>query len=134
MRDFEAICESMKAHGMKLPSDREILRLSEAKQAMWASLRYFLEQKGTRAVWLPQYDEVSSWLQDNEGKGLLMCGNCGMGKTILGMYVIPSLILALAGKVVKCYNMEDMNRNPDEGKSKRFVYLDYIGTESVLMD
>ena len=65
MRDFEAICESMKAHGMKLPSDREILRLSDAKQAMRASLRYFLEQKGTRAVWLPQYDEVSGWLQDN---------------------------------------------------------------------
>ena len=37
MRDFEAICERMKANGMKLPSDREIFRLSGAKQAMWAS-------------------------------------------------------------------------------------------------
>lgn len=134
MRDFEAICESMKAHGMKLPSDREILRLSDAKQAMRASLRYFLEQKGKRAVWLPQYDEVSGWLQDNEGKGLLMCGNCGMGKTILGMYVIPSVILALAGKVVKCYSMDEMNRNADEVKRKRFVYLDDIGTESPYME
>ena len=30
MRDFEVICERMKANGMMLPSDREILRLSDA--------------------------------------------------------------------------------------------------------
>lgn len=134
MSNFEAICESMKAHGMKLPSEREILRLRGARHAMWASLRYFISKQGKNAVWIPEYDRVAAWLEDNDGKGLLMYGNCGMGKTILGMYVIPSLILALAGKVVKCYNMDDMNRNPDEVKSKRFVYLDDIGTESVLMD
>lgn len=134
MRDFEEICERMRANGMKLPSDREMLRLTDAKRCMWASLRYFLKQQGTKAVWLPEYDEVSAWLENNEGKGLLLFGNCGMGKTILGMYVIPSVILALAGKVVKCYNMDEMNRNADEIKRKRFVYLDDIGTESPYME
>ena len=57
-----------------------------------------------------------------------------MGKTVLGMYVIPSIILALGGKVVKCYSMDEMNRNADEVKRKRFVYLDDIGTESPYME
>ena len=130
MSNFKAICESMKAHGMKLPSDREILRLMGAKQAIWTSLSYFINQQGKRPVWIPEYDRVAEWMEDNDGKGLLMYGNCGMGKTVLGMYVIPSIILALGGKVVKCYNMDEMNRNADEVKSKRFVYLDDIGTES----
>lgn len=134
MSGFETICERMRANGMKLPSDREILRLTDAKRYLWASLRYFLEQQGTKALWLPEYEEVSAWLGNNGGKGLLLCGNCGMGKTILGMYVIPSVILALTGKVVKCYNMDEMNRNADEVKRKRFVYLDDIGTESPYME
>ena len=134
MSNFKAICESMKAHGMKLPSDREILRLMGAKQAIWTSLSYFINQQGKRPVWIPEYDRVAEWMEDNDGKGLLMYGNCGMGKTVLGMYVIPSIILALGGKVVKCYNMDEMNRNADEVKSKRFVYLDDIGTESPYME
>lgn len=134
MSNFEAICESMKAHGMKLPSEREMLNVKGARQAIWASLRYFIAKQGGQPVWLPEYDRVAAWLENNEGKGLLMFGGCGLGKTILGMYVIPSIILAFGGKVVKCYDMDEMNRNPDEAKSKRFVYLDDIGTESVLID
>ena len=138
MSDFGTICEDMKKHGMRLPPDRVMLRLRGAKQVLKMAMERFLERDGVKAVWRPEYDEVGEWLENNDGKGLLMIGNCGTGKTFLGMYAIPFAICAMTRmpdkKIVSCYDMYEMNSNVDEIKKKRYVYLDDVGTESLLVE
>lgn len=34
-------------------------------------------------TWIPAYDEVANWLKDNHGKGLLLMGANGTGKTTM---------------------------------------------------
>lgn len=134
MNDFERICEDMRRSGMRLPPDRVMLRQRGAKQVLRIALERFLERDGVKAVWRPEYDEVGEWLENNDGKGLLMIGSCGTGKTLLGMYAIPFVLYALSKHIVRCYDMHEMNRNVDEIKAKRFVYLDDVGTESLLVE
>ena len=46
---------------------------------------------GDKAQWLPEYDEVADWLQDNRGQGLMCIGNVGRGKSLLTCDVIPMI-------------------------------------------
>lgn len=41
---------------------------------------------------LPEYEEVVDWMTDTEGKGLLLMGACGRGKSIILQGVIPVLM------------------------------------------
>lgn len=94
------------------------------------------EMKGCLAAlvanpeWLPEYDEVASWMEDNHGRGLLCIGNCGRGKTMMCYRVIPVLINHFQHKVINCYDAVDINAKIDEMKSKMLICVDDIGTES----
>ncbi|MEG2061805.1 MAG: hypothetical protein RRY33_08120 [Alistipes sp.] len=41
---------------------------------------------------LPEYDDVIDWMTDTKGKGLLLMGDCGRGKSIITTGVIPFLL------------------------------------------
>lgn len=87
-------------------------------------------------VWLRQYDQVAKWLCNTEGKGLLLVGNCGVGKTLLGRYVIPAIFLAKLNKIVRWYHSKD-SLNLDKAKemeSKRLLSIDDIGSETFASD
>ena len=62
--------------------------IPEAKLWMERGLIYFL---GERAQWLPCYDEVAAWLEDNQGRGLFCYGEPSLGKTVLTTKVIPMI-------------------------------------------
>ena len=47
---------------------------------------------GDKATWIPEYDIVENWLKNNKGKGLLLLGNAGRGKTLLAEKIIPMII------------------------------------------
>jgi len=63
--------------------------------------------------------------------GLLLHGKCGLGKTIMGRYVIPAVLLHKCGKVVKCIDTTELNKNLDEILSKKIISIDDVGTEEV---
>ena len=66
-----------------------VLHVEEAEQWM----RKFLQLMfGDSYVWLPQYDFIAKWLKDNKGRGLMLMGNCGVGKTVMCCYVIPGIM------------------------------------------
>ena len=128
---FDAIFQEMKVHGMKLPSDKVYLDVPDSRRLLFSAIRYFVSLENKEAVWLPEYERVASWLNDNGGRGLFLYGTCGRGKSILCRYVLPAILLKYAGRVVSVFDIQDMNKDIDLVLSKHVISLDDIGTEEV---
>lgn len=101
----------------------------QTKKDMMDGLVYFLHDK---AQWQPEYDNVARWLSDNQGKGLLCVGDCGRGKSLITMRIIPILLHFYMGKVIKPYDANEMNTCIDKIKKEHIVIIDDIGTENMI--
>lgn len=65
---------------VKIPNSEKYIR---------QGLGYFC---GKDYSWLPVYDEVVKWAENNQGKGLFLMGDCGTGKTLLTSRILLPLI------------------------------------------
>ncbi|MFW6275311.1 MAG: hypothetical protein ACOC2M_01600 [bacterium] len=79
--------------------------------------------------YLPEYKKIEDWLKNNEGKGLLMIGANGRGKTVLGKFIIPYLFHEFHRKVITTVDAQEMNTQLDKLLKKKLVSIDDIGTE-----
>lgn len=105
-------------------------RVPGARGHLWDGLRYFC---GERAVWSQDYEPVAEWLADNRGRGLLMTGNCGTGKTLIGSRIIPLLLYHYCGRLMTFqYPAQEINGRADEAARNKIVFIDDVGRESVL--
>ena len=130
--NFDTILDEMKRHDMKLPNERVYISVPNARKVLAGAVKYFIHKiDGREAKWLPEYDQVASWLGNNQGRGLFLFGNCGRGKSILCRYVLPAILLKYCRKVVSVFDIQDMNRDIDLVLSKHVVSLDDIGTEEL---
>ena len=77
------------------------------------------------------YDEDDIKVDGVEGRGLLCFGNCGRGKTLICGKILPLLLNHYCGKVVSCYDSQQMNAELDAVKQKHIIYVDDIGTENL---
>jgi DNA replication protein DnaC len=128
MINFEKTFEKLKDTGFSPVPDPVYISIPEAKKVLWYGLKYFAKDA---AQWLPEYNEIAAWLTNNGGKGLLCLGNCGRGKTLICGRVIPAILNHYCGKIVSCYDAQQMNADIDHIKQKHIIYLDDIGTESI---
>lgn len=131
MIDFSDTLESMKSHGLKIPTEKVIISVKDAKQVLTQAMTYFLNKEGKTLVWLPQYDDISDWLSNNEGRGLFLFGSCGTGKTFITRYAITAILLKYCNKVVSSFDMTEVNSDPDTVLKKHIIALDDIGTEEI---
>lgn len=129
--EFGDIVEQMRAHGMKLPVEKVNIAIPSAKQILLNAMKYFIGCEGKELVWLPEYEHVAAWLENNNGRGLFLYGNCGRGKSILCRYALPAILLKYSRKVVSVFDVNDMNNNLDDVLRKHIISLDDVGTESV---
>jgi DNA replication protein DnaC len=134
MNDFNEINRRMKEHGMQLPSERPIIQIHNTREILKEFFEYFLSFEDAEFSWQPEYEKVAEWLSDNKGRGLLLFGDCGRGKSILTRYVIPAILLKYCNKVVSVYDIQQMNKNIDELLNKHIMALDDVGTEDVLFN
>ena len=67
-----------------------------AKEALIAGLEEVMHHK---VEWLADYDQIVNWLTDNQGKGLLLIGPPGVGKSEICMKVIPLIFRMVLHKV-----------------------------------
>ena len=132
MSNFEHIVNQMQQHGMPIPTSNIELRVTNAKEKLSEMLSYFLSKQGRELVWLPEYEEISDWLSDSQGRGLFLFGNHGRGKSLLCRYVLPALLLCECKKVVTVLDVQAMNANIDTALLKPIVSIDDIGTEEVV--
>ncbi|NDV63783.1 hypothetical protein D0T60_00720 [Bacteroides sp. 224] len=121
----------MKIHGMPLPAEKVFVQIPNAKTILENCFKYFLSFQNAEFVWQPEYNEVVKWLEDNQGRGLFLFGDCGRGKSLLSRYVIPAILLKYMKRVISVYDIQDMNAKIDEVLRKHIISLDDIGTEEL---
>lgn len=86
----------------------------------------------TKATWNEKnYRPIVDWMQDNEGKGLLMTGSCGLGKSLIGIRILPCLIKQVHHKILSCCDAKDMNVRADELLHYHLLSLDDVGNEGM---
>lgn len=125
--DFKRTIENLKETGFNPLPNLVNIAIPDAKRILWRGLNYFTE----KAEWLPEYEDIVSWLSDNEGRGLLCYGNCGRGKTVICGKIIPLLLNHYCRKIVTCYDSQLMNADIDAVKQKHIIYIDDVGTENM---
>ena len=59
--------------------------------------------------WLYEYYHVKSWMMNTEGKGLLLMGSCGRGKSVIASGVIP-VLFRMKGKYLRPVHAQDMTK------------------------
>ena len=104
--DFQQTMERLRDTGFSPVPNTVNISIPDAKNVLWAGIKYFT---GEKAQWLPEYQEVVSWLINNEGR-------------VLNHY---------CRKVVSCYDSQQMNAELDSVKQKHIIYVDDIGTENL---
>lgn len=124
--DFDRQIRYLASAGISVVPDTVSVAVPDARNVLFRGIRHFA---GDGAQWLPEYNEVADWLTDNKGRGLLCYGNCGRGKTLICMRIIPLLLSFYHGKIISLYNAMEMNDRPDEVLSKHLLCVDDIGIE-----
>lgn len=89
-------------------------------------------------VFLPEYKKLREYLKDTQGKGLLLSGGPGVGKSIILKKIIPTVYALRNLEVfpVSCYDLHKII-NPKESNEtvfdkvsqRRHILLDEIGVE-----
>lgn len=128
--NFGAVADRLYELGYpKMPSNVQI-SVRDAEAHLREGIRYIL---GKDAAWSEvNYRPVVDWLTNNSGRGLLLAGGCGLGKSVIGMRVIPLLIYWQHRKIVSIYDARQLNQKIDEILAKHIIYIDDIGVESMV--
>lgn len=126
--DFKTTIERLQDTTYKTLPDKVIIRVPNAGMHLKGGLKYFCKDD---AKWNTNYENIADWLADNKGKGLMLVGGCGVGKTLIGMRIIPLLLNHYCGKVVTICTANELNKTPDEIMRNHIIYIDDVGTEDV---
>lgn len=126
--DFQKAVDNLREIGFNPVPDLVHIAIPNAKDILWRGIQYFA---GNQSEWLPEYEEITQWLSQNNGRGLLCIGNCGRGKTLICGKVIPILVNYYHRKIISCYDAQEMNAKTDIVKLNHLIYIDDIGTENM---
>ncbi len=105
---------------------------SDPTKILWAGLRTIL---GTdTAKWLPCYVDVARWLHDNQSRGLICVGPCGVGKTLICTRILPILFSQYFGVGCRLLTAVEMNAQIDTlleyCQPGHIIIIDDLGTEA----
>lgn len=131
---FRNLVSQMRDTGYPQEIGRVQISIPNAEKRLRGGLQYVVNMKsGCNAEWNEHnYRPIVDWMTDNKGKGLLMFGGCGLGKSVIGMYILPLLIKDVHRKAVNIFNAQELNQKIDEILKLHIIYIDDIGTEDNL--
>lgn len=126
--NFNAVIERLAGTTYKPMPQSVRIHIPGAREHLYGGLKHFC---GESAKWIDGYDKIAAWLGDNKGKGLMLVGGCGLGKSLVGMRILPLLLNYYCGKVVTVCTATELNKTPDEIIKKHIIYVDDVGTEDI---
>lgn len=131
---FRNLVSQMRDTGYPQEIDRVQISIPNAEKRLRGGLQYVVNMKaGCNAEWNEHnYRPIVDWMTDNKGKGLLMFGGCGLGKSVIGMYILPLLIKDVHKKVANIFSAQELNKKIDDILKLHIIYIDDIGTEDNL--
>ena len=81
---------------------------------------------------LDSYDEIIDWLSDTNGRGLMLMGDCGLGKSTILNFVIPAIFRTKTNKLLTSTPAKELGEIDRSDAS--FIIIDDLGTESIKND
>jgi len=81
---------------------------------------------------LDSYDDIIDWLSDTKGRGLMLMGDCGLGKSTILNFVIPAIFRTKTNKLLTSIPAKELREI--ERSSASFIIIDDLGTESIKND
>lgn len=127
--DYNTVLSQMAKEGFNTPIRRFTFALPNAKEELQEAMSCIARSMGERLLWLPEYDEVATWLSGNNGKGLFLYGACGRGKSLLTRYALPMIFRAKMSRIVKVVDCAYSGVNIDEVVNYPYLALDDLGAE-----
>lgn len=126
--DFQETIERLKDTSYKPIPNKVHIHITDAEEHLKKGIEFFC---GDNAKWNNDYSAISQWLTDNKSKGLILVGGCGVGKSLIGMRIIPLLLNYYCRKVVTICTAAELNKSPDDFIRSHIIYVDDVGTEDV---
>ena len=103
----------------------------ELKEMFIKAFKYY-DRTIDRYDHLPAYDEIIDWMVDTKGRGLMLMGECGLGKSTILNYVIPAIFRTKTNKVLRSIPAKELAA-VDKNVAP-FIIIDDLGTESIKND
>ena len=109
------------------------IRIDYSRHLMLGGLEYFT---GHQVEWLNGYDLIADWLRYNKGMSIVVTGPYGVGKTILCMHVIPTLIARFHGIYCEKFRATELcnEGNYRKAMKTKYIVVDDVGTEGQFVD
>ena len=79
-----------------------------------------------------EYDNIIDWMVDTKGRGLMLMGDCGTGKSTILNYVIPAIFRTITNKILRSVPAKELGAV--ERNKSPFIIIDDLGTESIKND
>lgn len=123
---FDQAIEKLSKTG--IPHDTTVFfSIANAEERLKNGLEYYCKEN---AVWKDDYMQIVDWLSDNKGKGLVVCGGYGTGKTLICCKIIPVLLYYGADRLmcIQCHATE-LGKKLSYMLQQKIAIIDDIGTE-----
>lgn len=119
-------------YGRKVVPTR--LTISGAEELLKRGYEYYC---GKDYKYINEYAEIANWLTDTKGKGLLLIGANGRGKSVFCAKILPAILKSMQVKhiLVPASKMNQYVRNSaDEANImlSQFLIIDDFGVEGVM--
>lgn len=126
---YEDVLAQMKQEGSPVPCARPRFMVSNSVDELKEALRVTGAITRCEFVWLPEYDRIAQWLEDTGGKGLMLYGNIGRGKSVMAKYIIPMIFRLRVNRIFTIVDCSTPTSNIDELLKRKFIVLDDVGTD-----
>ncbi len=136
MEKFDEIAAQYRDWGEYITPDLVRTSIPDARDLLRSGLdycvRHYTGGRENNAVWAEKnYAPVADWLTDNGGRGLLLIGGCGLGKTMIATRIIPLLLLRYCRKNATVCTARELAQDPDPIMARHIIVVDDVGTESM---